>query len=169
MNEEAKKQFARERSMKRVKTATYIILGISALLAIYLIIDAIPPAPGKYDKFAQCIADTGTKFYGAFWCPHCADQKREFGDSVKYLPYIECSLPDESGQTQVCIDNKIESYPTWEFPDKSRLTGTVALSKLAEKTGCSLTDGSTSTIPATPTTSSSTATTTQAGAASKAL
>lgn len=95
-------------------------------------------APGKYDKFAQCLEEKGAKFYGAFWCPHCQAQKKMFGTSVKYLPYVECSTADANGQTQVCIDNKVASYPTWEFTDGSRLTGEIPLATLAEKTTCVL-------------------------------
>jgi hypothetical protein len=98
----------------------------------------IPPPPGKYDAFAKCIAQTGTKFYGAFWCPHCAAQKAMFGDAEQYLPYTECSLPDESGQTQVCIDKDIKVYPTWYFPDGSSSTGVTDLATLSTKTGCAL-------------------------------
>lgn len=93
---------------------------------------------GKYDEFAQCLSEKGAKFYGAFWCPHCQAQKKLFGTSVKLLPYIECSTADGNGQTQICIDNDITGYPTWEFADGSRLSGEIPLETLAEKTGCVL-------------------------------
>lgn len=89
------------------------------------------------DGFAQCLATSGAEFYGAFWCPHCQEQKAEFGKSAKYLPYIECSNPD-STQTQVCKDKKIESYPTWIFKDGSALNGKLSLDFLANKTQCFL-------------------------------
>lgn len=94
--------------------------------------------PGKLDEFAACIADSGAKFYGAFWCPHCADQKKVFGNSVDLLPYVECSEPDGQSQTQECIDAGITGYPTWELSGGERLNGTQTLQKLAEKTGCEL-------------------------------
>ena len=94
--------------------------------------------PGQYDSLAQCIKDKGAVFYGAFWCPHCQAQKKFFGNSAKLLPYVECSQPDGKMQTQICIDKKIESYPTWEFPDGSRITGQQEPKDLAEKTGCPL-------------------------------
>ena len=95
-------------------------------------------SPGKYDSFAQCLSEKGAKFYGAFWCQHCATQKSMFGKSMKYVNYIECSTPDRSGQTQVCIDAGIQSYPTWEFPDGSKETGSKELSYLSLKSGCAL-------------------------------
>ncbi len=70
--------------------------------------------PSKYDAFAKALTAGGAEFYGAFWCPHCQAQKALFGNSKKYLPYIECSNPDQSS-TQICIDKKIESFPTWIF------------------------------------------------------
>jgi len=94
--------------------------------------------PGALDEFAQCLVDEGATFFGAFWCPHCADQKKMFGNSVDLLPYKECSTPDGQGQTAECNDAGITGYPTWEFADGERLNGVVELETLAEKTGCEL-------------------------------
>jgi hypothetical protein len=64
------------------------------------------------------------------------------------LPYVECSTPDAAGQTQACTDAKIESYPTWEFADGSRISQVMTPERLAELTGCtaSLPGNATSTI-----------------------
>jgi len=94
--------------------------------------------PSPLDGFAQCIKDSKTIFYGAFWCPHCQDQKKLFGRSQKLLPYVECSTPDTKGQTQICIDKKITGYPVWEFADGTRASGNQTLEELATKTGCTL-------------------------------
>lgn len=98
--------------------------------------DANAPAP--LDAFTQCLTDKGVKFYGAFWCPHCQNQKKMFGGSAKLLPYVECSTPDAQGQTELCKEKKVEGYPTWEFADGTRESGEVTLSKLAEKSSCLL-------------------------------
>ena len=87
-------------------------------------------------SLAQCLKDKGAVFYGAFWCPHCQKQKALFGDSVKYLPYVECSTPDGKNQTEVCKNNNITGYPTWKFKDGTELTGEVSFENLANKTGC---------------------------------
>ena len=79
---------------------------------------------GKYDQFAKALTAKGAIFYGAFWCPHCQAQKKEFGASVKYLPYVECSNPDNTAK-QVCLDNKVEGYPTWAFKDGIKITSDV--------------------------------------------
>lgn len=94
--------------------------------------------PGNLDSFAACLKEKKATFYGAFWCPHCQNQKKMFGNSEKFLLYVECSTTDGKEQLKVCKDKKINGYPTWEFNDGSRLTGEVTLEKLAEKTGCTL-------------------------------
>ena len=112
--------------------ALILVVGIVWLIAT-------PGKPGKYDGFAQCIKDAGNvTFYGAFWCPHCQNQKKIFGNSSRYLPYVECSTPDGKGQLQVCKDKNIKGYPTWHFADGSVESGEVSLAKLSEKTGCDL-------------------------------
>lgn len=113
-----------------------LIVGIAATIVLRLGSGPESILPGKYDTFAQCLKDKGAVFYGAFWCPHCQAQKKMFGTSASLLPYVECSTLDGSGQTQACIDKKVNSYPTWEFIDGSRLNGEIALTQLAEKTGC---------------------------------
>lgn len=92
----------------------------------------------QYDTFAQCLTDAGAKFYGAFWCPHCAEQKAKFGNSSK-LPYVECSTPNGQAQTEICIQEGITSYPTWRFPDGTELSGVQELNALGEKTSCTVT------------------------------
>ena len=43
-------------------------------------------------------------------------------------------LRTQAGQTQICIDKKIQSYPTWIFADGSQLNGEIPLQQLADKT-----------------------------------
>ena len=94
--------------------------------------------PKIYDSFAACLGEKGAVFYGAFWWPHCADQKKRFKGSEKLLPYVECSQPDGEGQTEICAEKAIGSYPTWEFADGTRITNVQTLEFLAAKTGCTL-------------------------------
>lgn len=113
-----------------------IVIAIIGILAVSVLTSS--PPDGKYDSFAQCLADSGATFYGTFWCPHCRDQKVMFGSSVQYVNYVECSTPDGRGQLPVCNAAGIESYPTWEFADGSRLGGTQSFEALSEKTGCEI-------------------------------
>jgi len=116
-------------------TKYYIVAAVLIIVALFVWYYA---QPSKYNDFAQCLADQEATFYGAFWCPHCEDQKRLFGRSEGLLPYVECSTPNRQDQTQVCKDAEITSYPTWEFADGEREDGVVTLKDLAEKTGCVL-------------------------------
>jgi hypothetical protein len=88
-------------------------------------------------QLAQCLTDKGVKMYGAYWCPHCQAQKKQFGDAFKKVTYVECAIPGDSrGQTQACKDQNIEGYPTWIFQDGSRVSGEQTFETLAEKSGC---------------------------------
>ena len=84
---------------------------------------------------AQYLKDTGSVFYGAWWCPHCHDQKQLFGqEATQIIPYVECSTPDGQGQTSECQAAQITGYPTWEV-NGERLSGTQTLEELAQLSG----------------------------------
>lgn len=122
--------------MKNSKVIWWVVLVIFIGLVVWLI--TAPAKPGKLDAFAQCINDSGAKYFGAFWCPNCKNQEAMFGRSAKLLPRTECSTPDGKGQLQVCQDAEIKGYPTWDFPDGTRVTGVQSLEILGEKTQCTL-------------------------------
>ena len=115
----------------------FIVIVVLLIGGLGIFMNRADNAPSKLDSFAQCLKTSGAEFYGAFWCPHCQAQKALFGSSKQYLPYVECSNTDNT-QTQICIDKKIESYPTWIFKDGSQVTGEQTLQTLADKTQCSL-------------------------------
>lgn len=98
--------------------------------------------PAKYEAFAECMVQKQVKFYGAFWCPHCAQQEADLQMTREHLAsiglYFECSTPDGQGQTQTCTDIGISGYPTWVLPDGTRLNGVQTLAALASSTGCTL-------------------------------
>lgn len=123
-------------AMNKSKILWIIALVVFIGLVFWLI--RTPAKAGKLDTFASCLSEKGAKFYGTFWCPHCKNQKALFGRSARLLPYVECSTPDSRGQLEVCKEAKIEGYPTWEFADKTRLSGEIPLETLAEKTSCDL-------------------------------
>jgi uncharacterized membrane protein len=99
---------------------------------------AIGGGPAPEDAVATALADhlkqSGVRFFGAFWCPHCQDQKILFGSAASRLPYIECS-PDGQGTPQagVCRAENIESYPTWII-DGKRYEKVMTLAELANAT-----------------------------------
>ncbi|WP_436714567.1 tandem-95 repeat protein [Roseiconus lacunae] len=88
-------------------------------------------------QFAKDLAAADVKFYGAYWCPACSEQKALFEDGEQYLPFIEVTNPDRT-IGQVGIDNNITAYPTWEFPDNSRETGVLTLQQLSDRSGVAI-------------------------------
>jgi thiol-disulfide isomerase/thioredoxin len=122
---------------------TYVYIALVVIIIVGLIaVRQFSDAPSSertttYDAFAQCLKDAGAKFYGAFWCPHCKEQKDLFENSLK-VPYIECSTPDGKGVNQICVDEGVTGYPYWKFSDGSVLESVQKLSTLAEKTSCTL-------------------------------
>lgn len=125
--------------MKKYSTLLVTVGAVVIAVGGLIYLSKRPSPPGQYDGLAQCLTQKDVKFYGASWCPHCAEQKRIFGNSMKHIAYVECALPgNQQGQTQVCVDAKIENYPTWIFPDGSRETGVQMPKDLAEKAGCAL-------------------------------
>lgn len=94
------------------------------------------PAPDLV-AFAEALADSGTLFYGAAWCPFCTEQKELFEDGGKYLPFVEVTNADRT-LNQVGIDEAIDEFPTWEFPDGTRLKGLQTLETLSQRAGVSI-------------------------------
>ena len=79
------------------------------------------------------LRDDGARFYGAFWCPMCDEQKSLFGAAAGLLPYVECSTGGPgSPQTPACREAAIEIYPTWEIAGR-RFEGLLDPEELAER------------------------------------
>src|SRR3989344_9339777 len=124
--------------MPSMKNKLIVILVAALLIAGMVWLIKTPAKPGKLDAFAQCLNDSGAKYYGAFWCPNCKNQEALFGRSARLLTRVECSTPDGSGQLKVCQDADIKGYPTWDFANGTRESGTLPLERLSEVTGCLL-------------------------------
>ena len=92
----------------------------------------------RLDAFVQCLAAKQAKMYGAYWCPHCADQKEMFGSSFQYLPYIECGIRGSRDEAPACLQEGVKHFPTWVFADGHRREGTLSLQTLSDETGCAL-------------------------------
>lgn len=95
-----------------------------------------PAAPGKYAEVAQCLTDKGVIFYGAFWCPHCANQKARFGEDIQYVTYQECDDKGKGGNHALCLEKGVTSYPTWFFPGLGNLPGEQEVRNLAKLSNC---------------------------------
>src|SRR3990167_8799212 len=91
------------------------------------------PTVGKYDEFAKCLASSGVTMYGAYWCSHCQNEKRNFGSSFQYVPYVECTQ-----EVELCRAKGVAGYPTWITEDGKKYEGEQGLNRLAEISGCEL-------------------------------
>ncbi len=92
------------------------------------------PAAGPEDPHLKALAthldESGARFYGAYWCPACQEQKKLFTASVDRLPYVECTPEGRGGPRAVdCLTRGIEQYPTWII-DGQRHTGVVSIERL---------------------------------------
>lgn len=120
-------------------------LGVAAGVLVFLATFAAllqlsrkePRTPGRptLEQFAQCLTDKGAVMYGAYWCPHCQNQKAMFGEAFKFIRYVECTQ-----DPQPCIDAGIRGFPSWIFPGGVKLEGTQFLQQLAKVSGCPLPD-----------------------------
>ena len=113
-----------EEEIKVSATSTINLFATSTVLET-------PDSP--FDIFAKCVASKNLVMYGAVWCAHCLNEKKAFGDSFKYINYVEC--PDN---INLCIEKGINGYPTWIDNDGKKYEGEQGLSGIAFITGCQL-------------------------------
>lgn len=99
-----------------------------------------PESPGL-KALAEHLDESDAHFYGAYWCPACQAQKRDFGASAERLPYVECT-PDGrgGGLSEACAAQDITQYPTWII-DGRRFLGALAPEELARHSGFQWRDG----------------------------
>jgi glutaredoxin len=80
--------------------------------------------------------------YGAYWCPHCCEQKLLFGAEAveQELPYTECDLKGKDAKPDICQQEfaaiqqqtgKRAGFPTWKINGKY-LLGPQELKSLAQ-------------------------------------
>lgn len=73
-----------------------------------------PREDARLVALAKHLDASGAKFYGAFWCPNCQQQKDRFGAAQQHLPYVECSPNGRTGPVAfACVSENITQYPTW--------------------------------------------------------
>ncbi|MGK7928273.1 MAG: vitamin K epoxide reductase family protein [Spirulina sp.] len=84
---------------------------------------------------AQHLSQIGVKMYGAYWCPHCSEQKFLLGkQAFAAIDYIECDRQAKNSQTALCQATGISSFPTWQI-DGKLYEGIQSLEKLAQLSG----------------------------------
>ena len=84
---------------------------------------------------AKYLKNKGVIKYSAYWCPNCLDQSELFGkQAYKELNVVECARDGKNSQTQLCIDKKIQGFPSWEINGKI-IIGVQTLKELSKMTG----------------------------------
>lgn len=93
---------------------------------------------------AKHLKQVGAKMYGAYWCPHCNDQKELFGkEAFSSIDYVECAPDGKNSRTALCqqmgpeIEKKTGKsfgFPTWEINGQF-YSGTQTLEELATASG----------------------------------
>lgn len=102
-------------------TALAAVIVVAALQLHYSGI--FDPGAGPEKPYLQALAlhlqKSGAKFYGAYWCQSCQEQKRLFEASAHRLPYVECTPDGRGGVRNIaCITRNIQRYPTWIIGDR---------------------------------------------------
>ncbi|WP_299405238.1 vitamin K epoxide reductase family protein [Acaryochloris sp. IP29b_bin.148] len=94
---------------------------------------------------AKHLKETGAQMFGAYWCPHCRDQKSLFGiEAIAEMPYVECAPKGKDAQVQLCQAELTKAteklrpeigrdagFPTWKVGDQY-YSGQQSLQDLAE-------------------------------------
>lgn len=117
------------------KNIFFLVIGLlilGTIATVLLRVGKTVPST-KYDTFAQCLASKNLTMYGAYWCSHCKVEKDRFGDSFKYVPYVECTEKADE-----CLAEGVESYPTWIDANGIKYVGEQGLEKLSEISSCQL-------------------------------
>jgi len=99
----------------------------------------VPPAVTTTSGPAQIalarhLRQIGAKEYGAYWCPHCHDQKILFGqEAAKIIDYVECDPRGQNSRAEICqaAAENVKGFPTWEINGQF-YSGTQSLDKLAD-------------------------------------
>lgn len=116
-----------------VLTIALLVVGIFTTIILRSKNELTPITSNNYDTFAQCLATKNMTMYGAVWCSHCKTQRALFGESFKFVPYVECSE-----NPQACMDKGVQGYPTWIDEKGEKYVGEQSLEKLSQITGCEL-------------------------------
>ena len=96
---------------------------------------AAGPEDPQLQALVNHLNESGAKFYGAYWCPRCQEQKALFLASAERLPFVECSTGGRgSALTTACVKADIRNYPTWIIGEQ-QLTGLKTPQELARASG----------------------------------
>ena len=99
--------------------------------------ELIVSSESSYESLAlaKYLKKKGVIKYSAYWCHNCLYQGELFGKQAYIeLNVVECARNGKNSQTQLCIDKKIQGFPSWEINGKIIL-GVQTLQELSDLTG----------------------------------
>lgn len=114
---------------------TVVVLTAFIAGAVFTVGRGAVKEAAALEGFAQCLTQKGFTMYGAYWCPHCQNEKAAFGDAFKNVNYVECTK-----EPNRCVAAKIDGYPTWIGPEGLRLEGEQGVKGLSQASGCAQND-----------------------------
>lgn len=114
--------------MKKQTQITLVLIILIVLIAV-VVIYIKNQNPGIPADLAKCIGSK-SELYVKLGCTHCEDQKKMFGDSLKYLNVTDCWY-----ERDFCLVKGIEKIPTWVI-NRTQYTGVQEIETLKNLTGC---------------------------------
>mgnify|MGYP006422297567 CR=1 FL=1 len=97
---------------------------------------AVTTSSGKAEMaLARHLQNIDAKMYGAYWCPHCHEQKQLFGqEAMKLVDYVECDSQGANARPQLCEQANIRGFPSWKINGQV-VQGVQPLERLAQLSG----------------------------------
>lgn len=83
------------------------------------------------ETLGTCMSEKGLTMYGTERCPHCQQQKKNFGDAFSKVTYVDCDK-----ESMQCTLKGVEGYPTRIDAAGNKYPGEQTMEKLAEIAGC---------------------------------
>ncbi len=108
-----------------------IVISIAIVSVVVWFLSKESASDLKLQAFAKCLTEKGAVMYGAYWCPHCQNQKKLFGGAFSYVNYVECTKDPKK-----CEAAQVKGYPTWTFKNGQRIEGEASFAALSEKSSC---------------------------------
>jgi len=100
-------------SRKWRRNAIYAVLIVAAFGLAYYLGNRMQH---KHDAFARCLTDRGVKMYGAFWCPHCVEQKKSLARrSSTLLTWSAVSKAKRTGDRRLAKMRTSSTIPLGSF------------------------------------------------------
>lgn len=126
--------------MKEATRFLLVLIGAVILIVLIffgarLVIKTPTVNSSELDALAKCLTANDAVMYGAYWCPHCQNEKATFGQSFEFIDYTECDPNGPNANPDACQAAGVQGYPTWKI-NGTLHPGEQTLSNLKQLSGC---------------------------------